>query len=66
MTHPLARRLGQLRTRIPAGCPLCRDWPLVWLLNEGDPEPPGRCTQCGRIRTGLVRVYLVGVDVADI
>jgi hypothetical protein len=62
----LGRRLDHLRTRIPVGCPVCRDWPLVWIMNEGDAEPPERCLQCGRMRTGLVRVYLVGVDVADI
>jgi hypothetical protein len=66
VTRPLDRRLVQLRARVPAGCPVCREWPLVWLLNEGDPEPPKFCSQCGRIWTGLVRVYLVGVDVADI
>jgi hypothetical protein len=62
----MSQRLDRLRHRLPVGCSVCRDWPLVWLLNEGDPEPPESCPQCGRIWTGLVRVYLVGVDVADI
>jgi hypothetical protein len=66
MRRPLVRRLDQLAHRLPVGCPVCREWPLVWLMNEGDPEPPTTCLQCGRVRSGLVRVYLVGVDVADI
>jgi hypothetical protein len=66
MRRHINRRLDQLRHRLPAGCPVCRDWPRVWLLNEGDPEPPVCCSQCGRMRAGLVRVYLIGVDVADI
>ena len=66
MRRGIEQRLNQLAHRLLAGCPICRDWPLVWLLNEGDPEPPACCPRCRRKWTGLVRVYLVGVDVADI
>lgn len=66
MTRHLDHRLAQLRTRIPAGCPACRHWPHVWILNPGDPEPPVQCDGCGRRFTGLIRVYLLDVAVADI
>jgi hypothetical protein len=62
----LNRRVQTLRDTLPDGCPACWDRPHVWLLNDGDPEPPERCDRCGRRFTGLVRVSLKGVDVADI
>ena len=66
MRRVIHRRIDQLAQQVPPGCAACRDWPHVWLLNEGDPEPPDGCDQCGRVRTGLVRVYLIGVDLANI
>jgi hypothetical protein len=45
---------------------MCRDWPHVRLLVEGDPEPPSTCEGCGRVVTGLTRVYVLGIDPAEI
>jgi hypothetical protein len=56
-----AGRIKKLRERIGEGCPACKDWPMVVILRDDDPEPPGACDRCGRVFTGLVRVY-VGVD----
>jgi hypothetical protein len=44
---------------------VCRDWPLVWVMNERGPEPPEVCARCGRRFVGLVRVY-IGIDPDDI
>ena len=35
---------------------------LVRLLREDDPEPLDRCDRCGRVFTGLIRVYVLGID----
>jgi hypothetical protein len=37
---------------------VCRDWPLVWIMNATGPEPPDECVNCGRRFSGLVRVYV--------
>lgn len=58
-------RVARLRARCGEGCPACRVWPHVWLMGEGDPEPPGSCPGCGRAWRGLVRVY-VGVSLGDV
>lgn len=60
-----AGRIRKLRERIGEGCPACRNRPMAVILRRGDPEPPGSCDRCGRVFTGLVRVYL-GVDPNDI
>lgn len=53
-------RLRQLESRfaLPPGCPACANWPHVWLIGEGDPEPPLVCGECGRAFEGLIRVYI--------
>ena len=66
MSRDIDQRLTTLRSQIPAGCPACRDWPHVWIITEGDPEPPAHCDRCGRLFSGLIRVYVVGVSLADI
>lgn len=62
MRQHLLRRVDDLRAQLPAGCWACRNWPLVRILREGDPEDPLICTHCGRHWHGLTRVYLVGID----
>jgi len=59
------RRVERVRAQVPVGCSVCRDWPVVWLMGEGDPEPPEACGRCGRAWAGEVRVY-VGVRLADV
>ena len=62
----IERRLDSQRDRLPEGCPACRAWPHVWLMTDRGPEPPECCDQCGRQFSGLTRVYLPGIDIADI
>lgn len=50
---------------VPVGCPACRGWPVIWLVGEGDPEPPASCDKCGRAWANRVQVY-VGVRLADV
>ena len=50
---------------MPPGCPACRSWPLVWLIGDGDPEPPVACWTCGRESTTETRVYM-GVRMVDL
>jgi hypothetical protein len=57
----MEQRIIRLRSTIPEGCRVCREWPLVWIMTETCPEPPTGCVNCGRRFSGLVRVY-VGVD----
>lgn len=62
MRRVMRRRLDRLRAHIPEGCRVCRTWPRVWIINDTGTEPPDECNHCGRLFSGLVRVY-VGVDV---
>ena len=66
MKAHLSRRITRLSASVPPGCPACRDWPLVWIMGEGDPGPPGPCERCGREWQGLVRVYLVDLSIHDV
>lgn len=52
-------RLARLRSTIPEGCSVCRDWPLVWIMTETGSEPPEQCERCGHRFSGLVRVYVM-------
>lgn len=65
VSRALRRRTEQVRWRVPVGCPACRSWPLVWLVGEGDPEPPWSCGQCGRPLAALTRIEL-GLRLADV
>ena len=62
MRRGIEFRLDRLKMQIPEGCPACRNWPLVWIMNEDGPEPPNVCARCGCRVVGLVRVYVM-VDV---
>ena len=64
MRQVLNHRLNRFRVRIPEGCRVCRDWPLVWIMNESGPEPPERCEDSGRWFRGPTPVALLGVNVA--
>lgn len=62
MRQQLQRRVEHLVAQIPEGCAACRDWPLVRILRDGDPDGPLVCDRCGRQWHGLTRVYLIGID----
>jgi hypothetical protein len=64
MRAGLAGRVAKVRAAIPAGCRACRGWPAVWLVGEGDPEPPAVCGRCGRAAPLIVS--LVGVRLGDV
>ncbi|CAA9538167.1 MAG: hypothetical protein AVDCRST_MAG49-538 [uncultured Thermomicrobiales bacterium] len=58
----LGRRVGQVRSRAPGGCPACRAVPPIVILHEEDPEPAASCPDCGTARTGTTWVRITRTD----
>ena len=59
MRAGLTGRVAQVRAVISEECAACRAWPRVWLLRDGDPEPPTVCEACGGSWHGLTRVFVI-------
>jgi hypothetical protein len=47
MRAQMPLRVERLAERILTGCPVCREWPDVWLLGDDDSDPPEVCPECG-------------------
>lgn len=59
MRAGLTERVAKVRAVVPEGCAVCRAWPRVRFLMEGEPEPPKCCPACGRAWHGLTRVLVI-------
>lgn len=57
------RTLSTLRSRIPEGCPVCREMPhRLVILHDGDSEPADTCPGCGRPYPTMPMVRITVVD----
>jgi hypothetical protein len=65
MRRALLRRIDHLAHRLPQGCAVCRNWPMFWVMGDGDPDPPEHCERCGRTPK-YSPIRLVGISVAEI
>ena len=52
MRAGLTGRVAKVRAVVPEGCAVCRGWPTVRYLREGDPEPPGMRAEVARADAG--------------